>query len=299
MFLVAALYRFVPLPDFEDRRESLLAAMQRNGVCGTLLLAHEGINGTIAGSQAGIGELIAWLRRDPKFSDLEVKFSQCEEQPFRRCRVRLKKEIVTMGVEEIDPLQSVGTYIDPSNWNDLINDPDVVLIDTRNDYEIAIGTFEGAIDPDIESFRDFPKFVDEELDPQRHSKVAMFCTGGIRCEKSTALLKQRGFQEVYHLRGGILKYLETVDEGESKWQGDCFVFDSRVAVGHELTESEHLMCYGCGWPVSKMDQQTAQFEQGVHCPHCVGTLSEEQLERFRERQRLLNQMKQEPEKFAR
>ena len=298
MYLVAALYRFVPLADYEQRRQAILMTMEENAICGTLLLAQEGINGTIAGSPSGIGSMIAWLRQDPKFTDLEVKFSQCDDQPFRRCRVRLKKEIVTMGVEEIDPLESVGTYVDPPDWNDLLSDPDVVLIDTRNDYEVAIGTFDGAINPNIESFREFPEFVDEHLDPKQHSKVAMFCTGGIRCEKSTALLKQRGFEEVYHLRGGILKYLETMDESESTWQGDCFVFDSRVAVGHGLTPSNHLMCYGCGWPVTETDQQTKEFEQGVHCPHCVHRLTEDQKTRFRERQRLLDQQQQEPQKFV-
>ena len=297
MFLVAALYRFVPLPDFEDRREALLTEMERNDVCGTLLLASEGINGTIAGSQTGVGNLIGWLRDDPKFTDLEVKFSECEEKPFRRGRVRLKKEIVTMGVDEIDPLQSVGTYVDPLDWNRLIEDPEVTLIDTRNDYEVAIGKFEGATNPETETFRDFPQFVDEQLDPEKHPKVAMYCTGGIRCEKSTAFLKQRGFAEVYHLRGGILKYLETVDAAESKWRGDCFVFDSRVAVGHGLVESNHVMCYGCGWPVSENDQVSTEFENGVHCPNCVDRLSQEQIKRFRERQRLLNQKKEEPEKF--
>ena len=220
----------------------------------------------------------------PEFAEIEVKESTCAEQPFRRSRVRLKREIVTMGVEDIDPQDSVGTYVDPRDWNELIADPDVRLIDTRNTYEVAIGTFEGAENPETESFREFPQYVKDNLDPQQHKKVAMFCTGGIRCEKSTALLKAIGFEEVYHLRGGILKYLETVPAEESKWNGDCFVFDQRVSVGHGLVEGEHVMCYACGWPVSAEDQQHQDFEPGVHCPHCVNEISDERKKRFADRQ---------------
>jgi UPF0176 protein len=199
--------------------------------------------------------------------------------------VRLKKEIVTMGVEGIDPLKVVGTYVDPQRWNELIRDPEVTLVDTRNDYEVAIGTFRGATNPETRSFREFPQFVSEHLDPRKHRKVAMFCTGGIRCEKSTALLKERGFEEVYHLRGGILKYLEEVEEADSLWEGDCFVFDGRVAVGHGLQESDHVMCFGCGWPVTGEQQQRAEYVPGVQCPHCAETITEEQRQRFAERQR--------------
>lgn len=291
MFVVAALYRFVPLSDFASLQQPLQTAMAAADVRGTLLLAPEGVNGTVAGTRSGIDQLLQHLRSDPRLCGLEVKESICEDMPFRRARVRLKKEIVTLGVEGIDPLDSVGTYVDPQDWNDLIDDPDVTVIDTRNDYEVAIGTFDGAIDPDTESFREFPDFVDQELDPSRHKKVAMFCTGGIRCEKSTALLKQQGFGEVYHLKGGILKYLETVDENESKFQGDCFVFDQRVAVGHGLDESSHVMCFGCGWPVSTEQQQHEDYVAGVQCPHCAPALTEEQRERFAERQRQVEQRK--------
>lgn len=282
--VVAALYRFVALPHYQELRSSIETILRSAGVRGSLLLASEGINGTIAGTRAGIDVVLADLRSIPEFADLDVKESLCAEQPFRRCRVRLKREIVTMGVAGIDPNDSVGTYVDPSDWNELISDPDVVLIDTRNEYEVAIGTFAGATNPHTESFREFPKYVDEHLDPGKQKKVAMFCTGGIRCEKSTALLKQKGFQEVYHLRGGILKYLETVPESESKWNGDCFVFDQRVSVGHGLVEGEHVMCFACGWPVSAEDQSHPDFEPGVHCPNCVNEISEERKRRFAERQ---------------
>jgi UPF0176 protein len=246
-------------------------------------VAH--FNGTVAGERAGIDGWLAYLRRDPRLEALEVKESYCEAIPFKRSRVRLKKEIVTLGVDGIDPLQAVGTYVNPQDWNDLISDPDVVLIDTRNDYEVAIGTFKGATNPNTHSFRQFPQFVAENLDPAKHPKIAMFCTGGIRCEKSTALLKQNGFQEVYHLRGGILKYLEEVDEGQSLWEGECFVFDGRVSVGHGLRESDHVMCFGCGWPVTKEGQLQPEYVAGVQCPNCAERITESQRERFAERQR--------------
>ena len=282
--VVAALYRFVVLPGYKDLRTPLQAALRTAKVRGSLLLAAEGINGTIAGSRAGVNAVLDHLRSIPEFEQLEVKESYCAEQPFRRSRVRLKREIVTMGVDGIDPNDSVGTYVDPIQWNDLISDPDVIVIDTRNEYEIAIGSFEGAENPHTESFREFPEFVEQNLDPETQPKIAMFCTGGIRCEKSTALLKQRGFKEVYHLRGGILKYLETVPESDSKWNGDCFVFDQRVSVGHGLAEGKHVMCFACGWPVSAEDQQRDGFEPGVHCPNCVDEISEERKRRFAERQ---------------
>ncbi|WP_442507124.1 rhodanese-related sulfurtransferase [Novipirellula sp. SH528] len=290
--VVAALYRFVSLPDYVQLRPRVHAEMIACKVRGTLLLATEGINGTVAGSREGIDALLSMLRSDPRLADLDVKESYCDELPFKRSRVRLKKEIVTLGVEGIDPNDAVGTYVDPEQWNELISDPDVVLIDTRNDYEVAIGTFEGATSPDTHSFREFPDYVDENLDPEKHTKVAMFCTGGIRCEKSTALLKQRGFKEVYHLRGGILKYLEKVPKEESRWNGDCFVFDERVAVGHGLNVSEHVLCFACGWPVDSAAQQHPDYNPGIHCPQCVDKISEEQKRRFAERQRQVEQAKQ-------
>ncbi len=285
--VVAALYRFVRLDDYLRWQPRLLDRMQASGVRGTLLLAAEGINGTVAGSRQAIDDLVDFLKRDSRFEAMEVKESTCEKVPFKRTRVRLKKEIVTMGVDGIDPNAAVGTYVDPKNWNELISDPDVTLIDTRNDYEVSIGTFRGAVNPNTHSFREFPDFV-SQLDPRRHKRVAMFCTGGIRCEKSTALLKQKGFDEVYHLRGGILKYLETVPEDESHWEGECFVFDERVSVGHGLVEGNHVMCFACGWPVPPADQEHPDYRPGVHCRNCVDRITPEQMARFAERQRQID-----------
>lgn len=281
---VAALYRFVPLDDHADLRDSILDCMVKHEVRGTLLLASEGVNGTVAGERSSIEALLNFLRRDARLSALDVKWSTCEAMPFRRSRVRLKKEIVTLGVDGINPLQSVGTYVDAEEWNTLVDDPDVTLIDTRNDYEIAIGTFEGAINPNTESFRDFPEFVETNLDPAKHRRIAMFCTGGIRCEKSTAYLKKAGFDQVYHLRGGILKYLETVPAAQSRFRGDCFVFDGRVAVDHDLKETGHTMCFGCGWPVPPDDQASSDYVPGVMCPHCAAILTDDQKRRFATRQ---------------
>ncbi|MEM9588685.1 MAG: rhodanese-related sulfurtransferase [Planctomycetota bacterium] len=287
--VVAALYRFVRLDDYQSLRLPLLECMQMQEVRGTLLLASEGINGTIAGGREGIDALLTYLRQDPRLADVDVKESVCHEMPFKRSRVRLKREIVTMGVEGIDPNQSVGTYVEPEQWNDLINDPDVTLIDTRNDYEVEIGTFRGAVNPNTHTFREFPEFVDSQLDPSQHKKVAMFCTGGIRCEKSTAYLKSKGFDQVYHLKGGILKYLETVSPERSHWDGECFVFDERVSVGHGVSVGSHKLCYACGWPVSETDQQHPDYRLGVHCPRCVDQLTEDQIRRFAERQRQIDQ----------
>ena len=289
---VAALYRFVRLDNYPALQAPLQEQMNANGVRGTLLLASEGVNGTIAGPQAGIDSVLAFLNSDPRLTPIEVKFSYCDEMPFRRARVRLKKEIVTLGVDGIDPNQSVGTYVEPEQWNELISDPNVVVIDTRNDYEVAIGAFEGAIDPHTHSFREFPEFVDKNLDPNVHTKVAMYCTGGIRCEKSTSLLKQKGFKEVYHLRGGILKYLERIPASESKWQGECFVFDERVSVGHGLSVGEKVLCYACGWPVDEQQQQSEDYVPGVQCPRCKDQLTDDQRKRFAERQRQFDQAKE-------
>jgi len=283
--VVCALYHFVRLDDYEKLRAPLLQCMQDNHVRGTLLLASEGINGTIAGSREGIDKVLDWLRQDPRLASLDYKESYDEEIPFYRTKVKLKKEIVTMGVEGIDPNRKVGTHIKPKDWNALISDPDVILIDTRNDYEVAIGTFENAVNPKTETFREFPAYVKEHLDPAKHKKVAMFCTGGIRCEKSTAYLKENGFDEVYHLEGGILKYLEEVPENESMWQGDCFVFDNRVAVNHRLEKSGYDQCHACRLPITEEDKRSDKYEKGVSCPHCYNKHSEAQLERFREREK--------------
>lgn len=287
-YVVAALYQFTPVADPGALRAPLRELMDRHGIKGTLLLADEGINGTVAGERSGIDAMLAWLRDDTRFPGLSHKESFADTMPFKRAKVRLKQEIVTMGVPGIDPLHTVGTYIDPADWNALIDDPGVTLIDTRNGYEVALGTFRGATDPDTDSFREFPQYVDEHLDPAEHPKVAMFCTGGIRCEKATAYLKQRGFKDVFHLRGGILKYLEEVPPDQSRWDGECYVFDERVSVSHGLTPGDYGLCYGCGLPVSPEDAQAPGFERGVSCPACVEQLSEAQKQRFRMRQRQID-----------
>ena len=281
-YVVAALYKFVTLDDYRAMREPLLDVALE---AGTLLLAQEGINGTIAGSRQAVDTVLAYLRSDPRLSDLEHKESQDEKRPFHRMKVKLKREIVTMGVDGVDPNQQVGTYVDPANWNALINDPEVLLIDTRNDYECDIGTFRGALDPGTTTFREFPEYVRSHLDPQKHRKVAMFCTGGIRCEKASAFMLNEGFDEVYHLRGGILKYLEEVPEAESAWEGECFVFDNRVAVNHALEKGQYDQCYGCRHPITEQDKQSPLYEKGVCCPRCHEQLSDDQKERFAQRQK--------------
>ena len=286
---VAALYQFTPFADHAALQEPLLTCCRANGVKGTLLLAHEGINGTIAGSDAGIAAVLDHIRGLPGCADLEVKFSRAPAMPFHRMKVRLKREIVTMGVADIDPLASVGTYVPPADWNALIADPETIVIDTRNDYEVAIGTFERAIDPQTASFRDFPGWFrqrrDELLGQGKAPKVAMFCTGGIRCEKSTAFLKAEGVDEVYHLQGGILKYLEEIPPEQSLWQGECFVFDQRVSVGHGLVPGGFALCHACRRPVSAEQQAAPEYEEGVSCPACFAERTDEQRAGYRERHR--------------
>ncbi len=284
---VAALYQFTPFDDPGALREPLLAACVAAGVRGTLLLAREGINGTIAGSPDGIDAVLDYIRALPGCSELDVKFSQADAMPFNRMKVRLKREIVTMGEPDIDPTASVGRYVAPEDWNALISDPDTVVIDTRNDYEVSIGSFRDAIDPHTASFREFPEWFRahrEEL-LEGGKKVAMFCTGGIRCEKSTSFLRSEGVDEVYHLKGGILKYLETVSQDESLWDGECFVFDERVSVAHGLEQGTHGLCRACRRPVSEADRASADFIEGVSCPHCVDERDDAQRARYAERQR--------------
>lgn len=283
--VVCALYKFAVLNDYKALRQPLLDLMLEKDVHGTLLLAREGINGTIAGSREGIDAVKAWLNSDERFDGIDYKESFVDIQPFKRTKVKLKKEIVTMGVEGIDPKRIVGTYVQPKDWNALISDPDVVLVDTRNQYEVEIGTFKNAVNPATDTFREFPEYVKENLDPARHRKVAMFCTGGIRCEKSTAYLKEQGFEEVYHLHGGILKYLEEVPEEQSLWQGECFVFDDRVTVNHRLERGGYDQCHACRRPITDEDKLRPEYEQGVSCHQCVESLTEEQKARFAERER--------------
>jgi len=294
-YVVCAMYKFATLDNFEELRQPLLDEMLRLDVKGTLLLAAEGINGTVAGSREGIDALLDFLRRDERLKDIDHKESYDDDMPFYRTKVKLKKEIVTLGVEGIDPKRVVGTYVKPADWNALISDPDVVLVDTRNDYEVEIGTFKGALDPRTKTFREFPQYVRDNLDPAKNKKVAMFCTGGIRCEKSTAYLKEQGFDEVYHLEGGILKYLEEVPQEESLWEGECFVFDNRVTVNHQLEKGDYDQCHACRRPITEADKEHEHYVAGVSCHHCHDEYDEAQRERFRQRELQMQLAKQRGE----
>ena len=308
--MVAAFYAFTPLDD--ERRETLLAritSLAREGnVLGSVLIAHEGVNGTISGPESGVDAVLDHLRAsldlgDDHYARLEVKRSWADKPVFRRFKARRKKEIVTIGVASADPNASVGTYVEPEDWNALVDDPDTLVIDTRNSYETAIGTFDGAIDPDTQSFREFPQWADTTLRPlmeqQGSKRIAMFCTGGIRCEKASSYLQQEGFGEVHHLRGGILKYLEQVPESESRWQGECFVFDQRVALNHRLEPGEHSLCHACGLPVSAQQRELPSYIKGVQCVHCVDRFSDADRERFAMRQRQIDQRQIENHKINR
>ena len=288
MYVVAALYRFTPFPDPAALRGPLQAVCSQAGVRGTLLLAREGINGTIAGTRAGIDAVLAHIRALPGCDALDWKEASAEQMPFGRMKVRLKREIVTMGEPDVDPTAGTGNYVDPAEWNELISAPDVVVIDTRNDYEVAIGTFDGAIDPGTKSFREFPEWWRKNAARFGNKRVAMFCTGGIRCEKSTNFLLKEGVTDVFHLKGGILKYLEEVPEDESLWHGSCFVFDQRVSVGHGLAPGGHGMCHACRRPLTDEDKTHPSYERGVCCAACVDEHSDEQRARFRERQRQID-----------
>jgi len=282
---VAALYQFTRFDDCEAIQRTLSQACRAGGVRGTLLLAPEGVNGTIAGPDAGIEAVLAAIRALPGCADLDVKHSRAAAMPFHRLKVRIKREIVTMGEPDIDPLARVGHYVAPAEWNALIDQPDVVVIDTRNDYEVAVGTFAGAVDPATRSFRDFPAWVREHREELEGKRVAMFCTGGIRCEKATAFLKREGLDDVFHLKGGVLAYLEQVPPDESRWQGECFVFDQRVAVTHGLGQGSHELCHGCRMPVSVEDRASPLFVPGVSCRRCHAERSDEQRQGYAERHR--------------
>jgi UPF0176 protein len=260
-----------------------------------LLLAREGINGTVAGSAAAIEALLEYLTADERLADLDHKFSYHEERPFLRMKVKLKREIVTMGQADIDPNECVGRYASPQEWNALIDDPEVLVIDTRNQYEVEIGTFEGAVNPHTNSFREFPDWVDQNLDPSKHKKVAMFCTGGIRCEKSTSLLVSKGFEDVWHLKGGILNYLEQTPEDDSRWEGECFVFDSRVAVDHKLEKGSYDQCFACRFPIDQDQKKSPHYVPGVSCPRCYDAHTDEQKDRFAERQKQIGLAKRRGE----
>ncbi|MFM2407438.1 MAG: hypothetical protein RL358_180 [Pseudomonadota bacterium] len=283
--IVAALYKFVKLNNCLELRDPLQAKCNQLAITGTLLLAEEGINGTIAGTRNNLDLILAYLRSDARLADLPHKESLAQGQPFYRMKVKVKKEIVTMGLPNIDPTELVGQYVKPEDWNALISDPNVLLVDTRNDYEVEVGTFKGAHDPRITTFREFPDYVKNHFDPDKQPRVAMFCTGGIRCEKASAYMLQQGFAEVYHLQGGILKYLENVPAEESLWEGECFVFDQRVAVGQDLHPGHYQLCYGCSRPISTEDMQSEHYQAGISCANCYGSLTDEKRRAAQERQK--------------
>ncbi len=286
MYTVAALYHFTRFDDPAALQGPLLDLCKSHGISGTLLLAKEGINGTIAGDRTGIDAVIAHIKSLPGCADFIWKESTATVPPFHRMKVRLKREIVTMGQPDVDPIANgTGHYVEPADWNDLITAPDVAVIDTRNDYEVAIGTFDGAIDPLTKTFGEFPAWWEENKHRFHNKRIAMFCTGGIRCEKSTNFLMGQGVEDVYHLKGGILKYLEEVPQEESTWDGECFVFDARVSVGHELKEGPHILCYACRRPILPEDRNRPEFEEGVACHQCAAETSDEDKGRFRERQK--------------
>ena len=293
--VVSALYKFVTLEAFGALKNPLLRLMENQGIRGTLLLAREGINGTVAGSASAIEALYAWFNEQPGLENISHKESYHDTMPFNRTKVKLKKEIVTLGIEGLDPKKIAGTYVKPSEWNALISSDDVTVIDTRNDYEFQIGTFKKAINPKTTTFREFPAFVSDHMSPEKNKKVAMFCTGGIRCEKSTAYLKTLGFNEVYHLEGGILKYLEEVPVNESLWEGECFVFDERVAVNHALEKGHYLQCHACRYPITESDTMHPDYIQGIRCHHCASQKTESQTLRYLEREKQNNLAKERGE----
>ena len=287
--LVMAFYGFTAMEDLPGLQQELKALAQQEGVLGTILLAEEGVNGTISGPDAGVQAVLERLRQLPGLGGLEAKFSRAEQQTFHRLKVRLKREIVTMGCPTVKPAEQVGTYVPPAQWDALIADPETLVVDTRNRYEVEVGSFTGAIDPGTDSFREFPAWVEETLRPLVQEKqpkaIAMFCTGGIRCEKSTAYLLQQGFENVHHLQGGILRYLEEIPEEDSSWQGECYVFDQRVSVNHQLEPGSYSLCHACGLPVSPEQRLQPSYREGISCPHCIERFTETDRQRFAERQR--------------
>lgn len=292
---VATFYKFVALLDYADLQQPLKEACKAEDVKGTILLAKEGLNGTIAGSRESVDTVLAYIKSDERLSDIDIKESSASEPPFEKLKVRLKKEIVTIGLPEVSPTQQVGTYVPAAEWNEIILDPEVTVIDTRNNYEVGMGTFAKAQNPETETFNEFPDYAKESLDPDKNKKIAMFCTGGIRCEKASSYLISQGFEEVYHLKGGILKYLEEVPKEKSLWEGECFVFDERVAIKHGLETGSYGMCYACGHPVSAAEMASEAYESEVSCPHCINELTEERGDhlRARKRQRHLNKLNAE------
>ena len=296
--LVAALYKFVEIDDLLSLQSDLHEICEKNNIMGTILIANEGINGTISGKTNEINQTISLLKSDKRFTNIEIKYSSSDKQPFHRMKVRLKKEIVTIGLPKINPNKKVGTYVKPDDWNDLISDPNVVVIDTRNKYETKIGSFQNALDPETSSFREFPDWVKKFKSSKENAnkKIAMFCTGGIRCEKASSLMKEEGFEDVYHLQGGILKYLETIDKENSLWNGECFVFDQRVCLTNELEVGSYKMCFACRMPITEEEMQNEKYIEGISCIYCYDKTTKEKKERFGSRQRQILLAKERGEK---
>lgn len=296
--LVAALYKFVEIDDLLSLQSNLYEICEKNNIMGTILIANEGINGTISGKTNEINQTISLLKSDKRFTNIEIKYSSTDKQPFHRMKVRLKKEIVTIGLPEINPNKKVGTYVKPEDWNDLISDPNVIVIDTRNKYETKIGSFQNALDPETSSFREFPDWVKKFKSSKENAnkKIAMFCTGGIRCEKASSLMKEEGFEDVYHLQGGILKYLETIDKENSLWNGECFVFDQRVCLTDELEVGSYKMCFACRMPITEEEMQNEKYIEGISCIYCYDKTTKEKKERFGSRQRQILLAKERGEK---
>ena len=296
--LVAALYKFVEIDDLLSLQSNLYEICKKNNIMGTILIANEGINGTISGKTNEINQTISLLKSDKRFTNIEIKYSSSDKQPFHRMKVRLKKEIVTIGLPEINPNNKVGTYVKPDDWNDLISDPNVVVIDTRNKYETKIGSFQNALDPETSSFREFPDWVKKFKSSKENAnkKIAMFCTGGIRCEKASSLMKEEGFEDVYHLQGGILKYLETIDKENSLWNGECFVFDQRVCLTDELEVGSYKMCFACRMPITEEEMQNEKYIEGISCIYCYDKTTKEKKERFGSRQKQILLAKERGEK---
>ena len=296
--LVAALYKFVEIDDLLSLQSNLYEICEKNNIMGTILIANEGINGTISGKNNEINQTISLLKSDKRFANIEIKYSSTDKQPFHRMKVRLKKEIVTIGLPEINPNKKVGTYVKPDDWNDLISDPNVIVIDTRNKYETKIGSFQNALDPETSSFREFPDWVKKFKSSKENAnkKIAMFCTGGIRCEKASSLMKEEGFEDVYHLQGGILKYLETIDKENSLWNGECFVFDQRVCLTDELEVGSYKMCFACRMPITEEEMQNEKYIEGISCIYCYDKTTKEKKERFGSRQRQILLAKERGEK---
>ena len=292
-YIIATFYKFVPLSELKITRSQILTFCKNKQLKGTIILAEEGINGTIAGKREAISEILVYLHALPGLADLEFKESTAKKSPFVRLKVKIKSEIVTLGLPEVNPNQQVGTYVAPQDWNEIISDPEVVVIDTRNDYEVEIGSFHQAKNPNTESFRQFPEYIAKNLDPNKHQKVAMFCTGGIRCEKASSYMLSQGFKEVYHLQGGILKYLENVPPEESLWSGECFVFDERVAVKEGLEIGSHELCFACGHPISEEDKNSSKYEVHISCPYCYDQLTPAKKARQEDRRRHREYLKQQ------